>query len=445
MSLGGVFMTDIDGNIGVEKANFSDSVCGLLFDISAQGPDFWTKGPAAGMAANLKDTVVELNSLDDLNELGIKAYTGGKDEDGSQDFLYGIPFYHISQFFNMNGGSGRLFLAFADCTNDWNAISDMQRVSGGIISQFGVWTEQSLWREVDADAPYGLQIVKDLQNTAESLANDLHSPAVIVLNANPAKLKTASTGTSDVITFSKIPSCVTADSRYVAVALGQAADNEIRAMQAALESKTPVGNIGAVLGILAQAGVADNIGCVMNYDISNYIGDIEFGFGDATITDGVLTNSLRYSALSYKQLDDLDTLGYIFLQKHFGKEGSVYFNGDTTCSDGDYRTISRNRVINKSRRVVRQALLPYVNYKIKIDPATGQLSSANITMFKNLVTGVLQAMVDAEEVSGIGNVSIPVNQNILKNDKLTLSYTLVPMGHPKNISVTEGFVLSQSK
>ena len=49
MSLGGVFMTDTDGNIGVEKITLSEKVCGLLFDISAQ-TDFWTKGPAAELA-----------------------------------------------------------------------------------------------------------------------------------------------------------------------------------------------------------------------------------------------------------------------------------------------------------------------------------------------------------------------------------------------------------
>ena len=442
MSLGGVFMTDTDGNIGVERTSQTEKVCGLLFDISGQ-PDFWTKGPAAEIAEHLKDAVVEINSMDDVAALGIKAYTGETEDGVSKDFLYGIPFYHINHFFKLNGGSGRLFLSFADCSTNWNALIEMQQASGGIINQFGVWTEQSLWRELDANSDkYGLQIVDDLQLIANSMANELHAPAVIILNANPAKIKTA-TGTSSTVVFSKIPSCIVG-CRNVSVALSVASDSAVRAMQIALDSKTPVGNIGAILGELASMNVADNIGCVMNCNVGNYFPDIEMGFGDCTIENDTIKNPMRYAALSPKQLDTLDDLGYIFLVKYAGREGQVFFNGDATCSDGDYRSLSRNRVMNKSRRAVRQVLLPYVNYKIKVDPATGQLSAAHITMFRNLVNDVLQAMVDNEEVSGIGSITIPANQNILKNDKLILSYSLIPMGHSKTIEVTEGFALSQA-
>ena len=147
--------------------------------------------------------------------------------------------------------------------------------------------------------------------------------------------------------------------------------------------------------------------------------------------------------MSQIQLDTLEELGYVFLVKYSGLEGHVYFSGDTTCSNGDYRTISRNRVINKSRRSVRTALLPYVNSPIKVDPATGNLSAAQIAVFTNLITKILNAMVAAEEISGIGAVTIPANQNILQNDTLIIQYTMVPIGTAKAIKVTEGLVLKQ--
>ena len=214
-------------------------------------------------------------------------------------------------------------------------------------------------------------------------------------------------------------------------------------MQTSLKSCTPVGTVGAALGCLTQASVAESIGWVQQFDLVNYFPDIEFGFGDSTLSDTKLTNSTKYSSLSASQLDTLEELGYVFLVKYSGLEGHVYFSGDTTCSDGDYRTIARNRTINKSRRAVRTALLPYVNSPIKVDPSTGQLSSAQITVFTNLITDILQAMVDAEEVSGIGAITIPANQDILKNDTLILQYSLVPIGTSKTIKVTEGLVLKQ--
>lgn len=442
MALGGVFMTDTDGNIGKEVSNLTEKVCGLLFDISAQ-PEFWTKGPGLVLAESLKDNVIELNSLEDAVEAGITAYTGElDDEGGSRDFMFGIPHYHIKHFFTLSGGTGRLFVMFADCSQNWNALIDMQKAAFGIINQFGVWTEQSLWKKMDAAATkYSISVVGDLQSVAESMANNYNAPASILLNANSAKVKTVE-GFSETIVWSEIPTCVT-NSRYVSVLLGQGLDVDVTNMQIALGSKTPIGTVGAALGCLTQASVAESIGWVQHFDLVNYFPDIEFGFGDATLADNRLANATKYASLSQSQLDSLEELGYVFLVKYSGLEGHVYFSGDQTCSNGDYRTIARNRVINKSRRSVRAALLPYVNSPIKVNPATGNLSAAQITVFTNLVTDILNAMVAAEEISGIGKVTIPANQNILKNDTLIIQYSMVPIGTAKTIQVTEGLVLKQ--
>lgn len=442
MALGGVYMTDTDGNIGREVSNMTEKVCGLLFDISGQ-TDFWTKGPGATLSDSLKDTVVELNSLEDAVELGITAYTGETDEDGeSKDLLNGIPYYHINHFFTLAGGSGRLFVMFADCSGDWNALVDMQKAASGVINQFGVWTEKSLWKKMDPSASkYSISIVGDLQSVAENLANNYNAPASILLCANSAQVETAN-GKDEKVVWSEIPTCVV-NARYVTVLLGQGMDVEVSKMQTSLTSKTPVGTVGAALGCLTQASVAESIGWVQYFDLINYFPDIEFGFGDAEVADSKLKNSTKYSSLSQSQLDSLEELGYVFLVKYSGLEGHVYFSGDSTCSNGDYRTIARNRTINKSRRSVRTALLPYVNSPIKVDPSTGQLSSAQITIFTNIITNILNAMVAAEEISGIGSVVVPANQNILKNDTLIIQYTVIPVGTAKAIRVTEGLVLKQ--
>lgn len=442
MALGNVIMSDTDGNIGLELSNSTEKVCGLLFDISHQA-DFWTKGAGATLADTLKDTVLELNSMEDAMEAGITAYTGEIGEDSvSKDLLYGIPYYHINHFFGLANGTGRLFIMFADCSSNWNALIDMQKAAHGTISQFGVWTEQNLWKKTDPSAEtYSIQIVGDLQSVGKALADTYNAPASILLNANSAKVETAD-GEDAKIVWSQIPSCVI-NARYVTVLLSQGLDSDVTAMQASLKSCTPVGNVGAALGCLSQASVAESIGWVQQFDLVNYFPDIEFGFGDATLSEDKLTNSTKYSSLSAQQLDSLEELGYVFLVKYSGLEGHIYFSGDTTCSNGDYRTIARNRAINKSRRAVRMALLPYVNSPIKVDPNTGQLSAAQITIFTNLITGILQAMADAEEISGIGKVNIPANQNILKNDTLMIQYTIVPIGTSKIIKVTEGLVLKK--
>lgn len=437
-------MTDTDGNIGSSITSDVEKICGLLFDISGQ-EDFWTKGQGVNAAEYLKDTVVEINSLDDAEKLGITAYvenSSADDSSASTSLLAGIPYYHIKQFFAMAGGTGRLFISFADCSKDWNAIIDMQKASNGIISQFGVWTEQCIWKKMDSTAnQYTISLVGDLQSVAEQMANDYYAPSYIILSGNSSKVKTAD-GDVSTITFSQIADAIV-DARYVSVLLSQSMDTEVKKMQATLASTTPVGVIGLALGALTQANVGESIAWVQNFDLVNYVSAIEMGFGDATVENSKIKNATSYSALTKYQLDTLDDKGYIFMRTYEGREGHVYFTKDRSCSDGDYCTIARNRTINKSRRLVREALLPYVNSPVKVDPSNGNLSSAQATVYSNLISDALSSMADAEEISSVGTITVPTAQNILKTKKLTFSYTLVPLGCAETIKVTEGLAISK--
>lgn len=435
MSLGGVFMTDTDGNIGSSVTTATEKVTGLLFDISKQS-SFFSEG--AGLAAKdkLEGNVIEINSMSDLDALGITPYTG----DNSKDLLFGIPYYHINHFFGIQGETGRLFIAFADCSLNWDAIEDMQRAAHGMINQLGVWTEQSLWKQTDPSAEtYSIDLVTGLNAKAVALANE-NAPLSIILSANSAVIE-GTEGNSKQVALNKIPTCQI-NARYVSVLLGQGLDTDVTAMHLANENATPVGNIGAALGCLALASVQESIAWVNKFNLIGYFPDIEMGFGDVTINaEGKRTSTLKYSSLNKIQLDNLDDKGYIFLCKYAGLESGVYFSKDQTCSDGDYRTIARNRTINKSRRAVRNALLPYVNSPLKVDPSTGYLSAAKITAFQNIVTDILTTMQTNEEISGF-SVTIDKNQNVLKNDTLVIKYSLVPVGVAARIEVIEGLALT---
>ena len=435
MSLGGVFMTDTDGNIGSSVTTATEKVTGLLFDISKQSK-FFSEG--AGLAAKdkLEGNVIEINSMSDLDALGITPHTG----DNAKDLLFGIPYYHINHFFGIQGETGRLFIAFADCSLNWDAIEDMQRAAHGMINQLGVWTEQSLWKQTDPSAEtYSIDLVTGLNSKAVALANE-NAPLSIILSANSAVIE-GTEGNSKQVALNKIPTCQI-NARYVSVLLGQGLDTDVTAMHLANENATPVGNIGAALGCLALASVQESIAWVNKFNLIGYFPDIEMGFGDVTINaEGKRTSTLKYSSLNKIQLDNLDDKGYIFLCKYAGLESGVYFSKDQTCSDGDYRTIARNRTINKSRRAVRNALLPYVNSPLKVDPSTGYLSAAKITAFQNIVTDILTTMQTNEEISGF-SVTIDKNQNVLKNDTLVIKYSLVPVGVAARIEVIEGLALT---
>lgn len=434
-------MTDTDGNIPVLTDTTIENVCGLVFDISGQAK-FWEEGAGLAIADTWKDNVVELHNLNEAVEAGITPFTGETDEDGvSTDLLHGIPHYHIKQFFQAAGGSGRLFVMFADCSKDWNALVEMQRAATGAIFQIGVWTEQNLWAQPDTAATeYSVDLVTDLNNVAKEMADDYFAPVSILLCANTSQVKVGNT-TSKTISLSKIPSCVR-DARYVTVLLTQSMEDKVRHMQGKLTSTTPVGCVGLGLGILSKAGVGECFGWVRQFDLINYVPSIELGFGDATVTDGYLANSTAWSALTKTQMDMLEEGGYVFMCVRPGYEGHIHFANDHTCSGKDFCTIARNRAINKSRRLIRLALLPYVNSPIKVDPANGKLSSAQITVFQNVIKDILDAMESAEEISGTAFISVPADQNILVTKKLTLSYGIVPMGCAESIHCTEGLYVS---
>ena len=435
MALGGVFMSDTDGNIGTNSTTSTEKVTGLLFDISKQAK-FFEEGAGLAVKDKLQGNVIEINSMDDLKELGITAYSG----DTEKDLLFGIPYYHINHFFGIQGSTGRLFIMFADCGVDWNAIEQMQRAAHGMINQLGVWTEQSLWKQTDPEAEtYSIDLVTDLQSKAASLADE-NAPLSILLCANSAVIATDQESVKKV-ELGKIPTCVI-NARFVSVLLGQGLDADVSAMQLANQNLTPVGNIGAALGCIASASVQESFAWVNKFNLIGYFPDIEMGFGDVTLnSESKLTSTLKYSSLNKIQLDDLDDKGYIFLCKYSGLESGVFFSKDQTCSNGDYRTVARNRTIHKSRRAVRNALLPYVNSPLKVDPSTGYLSSAKITMFQNIVSDILTTMQNNEEISGF-SVTIDKNQNVLKNDTLIIKYSLVPVGVASRIEVVEGLALT---
>lgn len=328
---------------------------------------------------------------------------------------------------------------FADCGTDWSAIEQMQQAAHGMINQLGVWTDQSLWKQTDPEADtYSIDLVTGLQSMAASLAEE-NAPLSILLSANSAVVATADTPKKQV-ELAKIPSCIIG-ARYVTVLLGQGLDADVSAMQLANTNSTPVGTIGAALGCLALASVQESIAWVNKFNLVGYFPDIEMGFGDVTLASDKFTSTLKYSSLNKVQLDDLDDKGYVFLCKYAGLESGVYFSKDQTCSDGDYRTMARNRTIHKSRRAVRNALLPYTHSPLKVDPSTGYLSSAKITMFQNIVSDILTAMQTNEEISGY-SVTIDSNQNVLKNDTLVIKYSLVPVGTASRIEVVEGLALT---
>lgn len=444
MALGNVFINDVDGNIPYDSSTSNEKITGLLFDVSLQ-PELFTSGYGKNNEKNLKlnDVVYITSFTSAVKDFGIiERVTATEEEEGNVNFLYGIPAYHIKEFFRMSSSaSGKLYVMFADCSASWDAIEIMQRAAGGMIHQLGVWTEQPLWKANGIAENYNLNLVKGLNEKAETLASQ-NQPLSLVLCANPSNTG-ANTTEGRQIDLNKIPSCI-CESRRVSCIFGQAHNEQVSLMQMRNENHTPVGFLGAVMGAIARANVQESIAWVRQFNLfTDDFQEIEFGFGDINLDEAEenFISLNRYESLSPVLLDDLDEKGYIFPIRYSGRTNGIYISKDQTCSTGDYRTIARNRTINKSRRAVRAALLPYVNSPLLVNPTTGYLAPAKITAFRTLVGEILAKMEADQEISGYA-VTIDPNQNVLVNDTLKISYVLVPVGVATRILVEEGLSLT---
>lgn len=143
MALGNVFIKDVDGNIPYETGSSNEKVTGLLFDISSN-PHSLRKGMAKPMKRRLKpgDVCYITSFKSAVKDFGIVERVEATDEEEMNvNFLHGIPAYHIREFFRMSGnlnGSGKLYVMFADCSANWDALEIMQRAAGGMINQMGI-------------------------------------------------------------------------------------------------------------------------------------------------------------------------------------------------------------------------------------------------------------------------------------------------------------------
>lgn len=446
-NLGGVFTTDMDGAFANNVYLSTENVVGIVFDTSVVGGMAKALGEGEAAKTFANGNVVELNVPKDAVDAGI-----------DETVMAGLAKYHIDSFFALAGGNQRLFVSFmdSDIDTEFEAVEKMQLASGGILYQIGVWSGKAIASK-NADGSYSVEagnICAKLEAVAEVLGGKVgvtnyegNSPLNIILNA--PIINEAETD------LKKLPDVSVLEAPKVSVILGQAATDAVHKLMYAVNhvSETPsyavVGNVGAAMGCLAVAPANESIGHVASFNLATVMQEAELGFGNivedaennAYAAESSFTNikTIGYT----KRNEYIHKNGFIFTTNYDGLENSIFFSGDQTLSTGDYRTIARCRVMHKSRRVVRRALLPYVNSNVEVDVTTGRLSATAVASFQNIVISALDAnMVEpgttVPQISG-RTCTIREDQDVLNTDKIDIDYRLIPLGCASVIHVTEGF------
>lgn len=424
--LGKVTLGTVNDNSFI-NISFDESICGMLFDTSSDSSIFDGHQLAATYFAD--GQTVMISSLTDAEGYGLLDDT----------FMYGIPAYHIRRFYEFASEDAELYIMFMSCisssqanTPDFSCIQTMQRASKGRIFNLGIWTEQNVWNMEDGVMGF-TPLIGNIQSEAMELcggdgifANNV-SPLTVILNANTV---TVSGSDYTVIDFKQLPYANSLNCNKVTLQIGQESSDKIHSMQMSTASFTPVGMMGIALGFLNKASAEESIGYVEKYDINvnDTLPDVELGFGDVA----------RIGTNYYTPLSDINRFrqnimsesGYVFPTTYIPNEGSLYFNNDQTLSEGDFRYMSRNRVMSKIKRIIRAVMLPMVNGGIAIDYKTGFLENADTTIIHSKIIEALdEYLVNSEGQLQVGGraIDIPIEQRVLDTDSISMTVKIIPL------------------
>lgn len=406
MSKHNVNITKRNGALGRRSPN-QDGVCGLI-----------TTGVAIAGKLVL-DTVYPMRSIRDAVSIGITA---------EYDSANAVLVHHvIDRFFKANP-SGTLNVMIAAQTNTLADLVDpskdlakkLLRESQGLIKFCGVSRnpaaayEPTLLNGLDADV---LTAAAKAQSLYESEFNAFRYAGFLLegrsFNGTAAAAKDLRTlNTPNVsITIAADPAISKANARYA----GYAA-------------------VGDVLGLISKASVSQDIGeLTSDFDLQDT--------GNSVFVTAGLSSGQEISTYSEADLDALDDKGYIFPTAIAGIAGFHLSDSHTasTLQNNDYAYIENNRTIEKAIFLVRQALLPKIKSRIKVDPATGYLEDDDVKALEATGAKALAGMETDGDISGGIDCYVNPEQDILSTSVLEIEVTFIPVSIAREITVAIGF------
>lgn len=383
-----------------------ESVCGLLFDTS----DFYQPFddyPLLKQYFGNGETHL-INNLTEADMYGLC----------DENFMKGVPYYHLKQFYAYIGSDAPLYVCFTSDHTEWSAIESMQMAANGKIFQIGVWTSQLIWNIENSQVVF-TDLLGNLEAAAEVLCGKVgesslgSTPLSIVVSPNTA-LQYSSYLLQD------FPDATQLNFPKVSVCLVQNGTDEVHKMQDECPFDTPVGCIGLMMACLYLAYAEESIAYVDKFNLNK---NDDFENAEATIG----SRYFSVDDIAYTIGNLVAERGYIVPCAYKAKEAEVFFSGDPTASNGDYNHISNNRIIHKCRRVIHSAVMPYINSNHVLDQANGGLSESSKSMITSdildLLDSVMKNPIGQSQIDG-RSVEISDSSKILETDAITIKSSI---------------------
>lgn len=359
---------DTDLNIPVDE-----SICAFLIDISG------FKNPFADypiLYNNFQNGKVQcVHNMDEASILGIT----------DNGFLNGLLFYHVSQYFEFIGDNQPLYISLCDCSKDWESIQTLHRECGGKVFQIGIWTAQPIWN-INSSSTLGFTpLIHALQAQADEIngklgeATHTMTPVSLMLFGNSSYVNGGS------VDFRYLPDAKILNCPKVSLFLAQNGTEAVHDMQSKNPHNAPVSALGLVMACLTVCGAEESIASLNKCDLNK---NENFNYPEL----GIGTDGTPVSKIHDIWANIINSNGYIIPVSYEDIEASYFLSSDQTLCNGDFSTISNNRVMHKSRRACCTALLPFINGNYQFVNGTNQISPSSAAVMTSPVYMTLDSV-----------------------------------------------------
>lgn len=421
MSLQGPRINRLNGGLG-QTAPSDRNVGALIF---AQGYEV--------ASTFVFDTTYELNSIDDAEALGLSAAT---DLSNAVDTT-ALCWYHISEFFRLNP-DGKLWVHNGNTLTMATVFS----VAGGAADTVLLDSNKSL-RYIGVVSGFDPTATLTIADGFANFVGAGRTAAQTWVEARAAEFIYIDVVVLEGVAMAAPTAANQRDNDASACAVVAASDHtyfEDEGFDTAFQKTAAV---GTVLGSIGVRMLSESIGSVT---LERYP-DGKKGSANYTLTSTRqnrwmtpgLSSGVVAGSLTANQTQTLIDNAVIFVDSYEGYPG-IYLTGDQTCTlvTDDFDSINANRVWNESARRARRALIPRMNSRVIVDPATGRISPVTIADWDGAVRREMDVLVSEGEIAGYRFVLDP-NQDVLATNKVACKLTVVKQGIAEEIEGDIGF------
>lgn len=405
------------------RISTDESIGAILFDISGFENPF--DGYSLLYHSFMNNKVQCIKNMDDALLVGIE----------DNDFLNGLVYYHLSQFYDFIGEGQTLYVAIADCSKDWGVIESIQRQANGRIFQIGVWTPQPLWKIRNNGSLDFTSLITDLQAQADEINGKIGEPTHTMVPLNIILCGNSSYAASmygevKPISYKELPDAIALNCAKVSVPLVQNGTPEVKEMQSKNPLQAPVSALGIIMACLALCGAEESIASITKCDLNKNDGfnNPEWGVG-ATGTPIGEAHRIWTNVISSR--------GYIVPVNYEEMEASYFLSSDQTLSENDFRTIANNRVMHKCRRATCTATIPYIHGNHIYNPGTRNISLTSIAIITDSINTLLDSVMrnkqGQKQIEG-RVVTFLENEKMLENDAIFIKLDIKPANYSEYIS-----------